>query len=85
MKWIPDISRYGGPAYMAIVTALQDAIANGCLKHGDRLPSQRFLADFLGLHFNTVNRAMRESARRGLTAGNTGRGTLVTCRPGPGR
>jgi DNA-binding transcriptional regulator YhcF (GntR family) len=35
------------------------------------------LADFLGLHVNTVNRAMRETARRGLTTGSRRRGTVI--------
>ncbi|CAB3727090.1 GntR family transcriptional regulator [Paraburkholderia rhynchosiae] len=75
--WIPDLHQYRGPAYRAVVAAVEAAIARGRLKPGDRLPSQRVLADFLGLNVNTVNRAMRETARRGLTAANTRNGTVV--------
>jgi DNA-binding transcriptional regulator YhcF (GntR family) len=35
------------------------------------------LADFLGLHVNTVNRALRETARRGLTVGSGRKGTII--------
>ena len=76
MNWISDIHQRR-PAYLAVVEALQSGIATGRLKPGDRLPLQRLLADFLGLHVNTVNRAMRETARRGLTNGKAGRGTWI--------
>jgi DNA-binding transcriptional regulator YhcF (GntR family) len=75
--WIPDLHQYQGPAYRAVVAAVEADIATGRLRPGDRLPSQRVLADFLGLNVNTVNRAMRETARRGLTAANTRKGTVV--------
>ncbi|KAE8753426.1 GntR family transcriptional regulator [Paraburkholderia madseniana] len=76
-NWIPNLDAYPGPAYLAVVSALEEAIRRGIFAAGDTLPSQRILADFLGLHVNIVNRAMRESARRGLTSGNTRRGTLI--------
>ncbi len=66
-----------GPAYLAIADAIEKAISAGGLHPGETLPSQRMLADFMGLHVNTVNRAMREAARRGLTYGKTRRGTVI--------
>ena len=75
--WIPDLSSYTGPVYLAVVEAIETAIRAGRFKTGDMLPPQRMLADFLGLHVNTVNRAMRETARRGLTAGSRRRGTVI--------
>ncbi|MBC8751585.1 MULTISPECIES: GntR family transcriptional regulator [Paraburkholderia] len=76
-RWIPDLSAHGGPAYLAIADEIETAIRVGGFKAGDRLPSQRMLADFLGLRLNTVNRAMRETARRGLTTGSARRGTII--------
>jgi hypothetical protein len=78
--WIAKLSTHLGPSYLAIADEIEKAIRDGALKSGSRLPSQRLLADFLGLHVNTVNRAMRETARRGLTAGATRRGTVVLAR-----
>jgi DNA-binding transcriptional regulator YhcF (GntR family) len=75
--WIPDLSSYTGPVYLAVVEAIETAIRAGRFKTGDMLPPQRMLADFLGLHVNTVNRAMRETARRGLTTGSRRRGTVI--------
>ncbi|RDK02895.1 GntR family transcriptional regulator [Paraburkholderia lacunae] len=75
--WIPDLSSYDGPAYRAVVNAIEAAVGSGHLKPGDILPSQRMLADFLGLHVNTVNRAIRETSRRGLTVGSRRRGTVI--------
>ena len=53
-------------------------ITLGVFAPGDRLPSQRAIADDLGFHRNTVNAAFREAARRGLIRSNAGRaGTIV--------
>ncbi|TDQ77510.1 GntR family transcriptional regulator [Paraburkholderia silvatlantica] len=76
-RWIAELSGYHGPSYLAVADAIENAIRDGVLKTGSRLPPQRLLADFLGLHVNTVNRAMRVTALRGLTAGTTRRGTIV--------
>jgi GntR family transcriptional regulator len=75
--WIPDLSSYKGPAYRAVVDEVETAIRARRLKPGDMLPPQRMLADFFGLYVNTVNRAMRETARRGLITGNRRRGTVI--------
>jgi GntR family transcriptional regulator len=75
--WISAVGECHGPAYLSIVAAIETAVRAGRLHPGDTLPSQRFLADFMGLHVNTVNRAMREAARRGLTSGKTRRGTKI--------
>jgi GntR family transcriptional regulator len=76
-RWIPELHARRGPIYLAIADALQEAISDGLLNPGDPLPSQRYLADFLGLHVNTINRAMREGKKRGLVSGKTRRGMLV--------
>ncbi|MBN3761372.1 winged helix-turn-helix domain-containing protein [Burkholderia sp. Ac-20365] len=76
-RWLPDLTNRRGPSYRAFVDAVNEAVSSGELAAGDRLPSQRFLAARLGLHVNTVNRALRECARLGLTQANTGKGTRI--------
>jgi GntR family transcriptional regulator len=76
-NWLPNLSVRHGPTYLAVADEIESAIRAGRFEVGNRLPSQRMLADFLGLHVNTVNRAMRETARRGLTAGSKRRGTVI--------
>ncbi|MCK6452223.1 MAG: PLP-dependent aminotransferase family protein [Alphaproteobacteria bacterium] len=73
-----------GPRYLALVEAITAAIAGGRLSPGDRLPPQRTLAYDLGLSVNTVMRAYVEAERRGLVAGEIGRGTFVRGRALPG-
>lgn len=75
--WIPDLKAYPGPRHQALLMALQDAIQQGRLPAGARLPPQRRLAELLGLNLSTVTRAWREAADRRWISGETGRGTYV--------
>jgi DNA-binding transcriptional regulator YhcF (GntR family) len=76
-----QLAPWAGPAYLALADAIELAIQAGSVQAGDKLPPQRMLADFLGLHVNTVNRALRETRQRGLTSGNRRHGTLVLTKP----
>ncbi|WP_087645120.1 GntR family transcriptional regulator [Caballeronia choica] len=69
-KSIFQLAQYSSPAFLALAHVIEMAIREGAYGAGDRLPSQRMLADLLGLHVNTVCRALRETRRRGLTSGN---------------
>ncbi|MDW9241162.1 bacterial regulatory, gntR family protein [Burkholderia thailandensis] len=53
------------------------------MRHGERLPGQRLIADLMGVHVNTLNRAMQEAARRGLIHARVGSGTTVIARRNP--
>jgi DNA-binding transcriptional MocR family regulator len=75
--WAPHIKE-GTPRYAAIVDALAGDIEAGRLNPGDRLPTQRELADQLGLSVGTVTRAYADAERRGLVRGEIGRGTFVS-------
>jgi DNA-binding transcriptional MocR family regulator len=75
--WNPDLSRYDGPRYAAIVEALAEDIESGLLKPGAQMPTHRELASRLGVNTGTITRAYAEAARRGLLVGETGRGTFV--------
>ena len=75
--WISLPDRSGGPIYGQIVTALEDAVARGVLRPGDRLPTQRALAERLGVDLTTVTRAYTEARHRGLLDAVTGRGSFI--------
>lgn len=79
--WTPRLGDGGGPLYLRIAAAIEDDIAAGRLRPGDRLPSQRVLADALGIDMTTVTRAYAESRRRRVLDAVTGRGSFVAARP----
>lgn len=76
-KWNPSVADRAGPRYGAIVRDLEEAIREGRLAPGDRLPPQRELADALDLSLGTVTRAYEEARERGLVEATVGRGTFV--------
>lgn len=75
--WDPDIEDTGGPAFQRIADAIAADIASGRLKRGERLPTQRALANLLGVAIGTVSRAYDDAARRGLISCEIGRGSFV--------
>jgi DNA-binding transcriptional MocR family regulator len=75
--WIPKLPGDETPRYLAIVDALEDAVRDGTMPAGTRLPPQRDMAEKLGLSVGTVLKAYLEAGRRGLIAGKAGRGTFV--------
>lgn len=76
-KWSPDLARRRGPRYRAIAEALAEDVRCGALPAGTRLPTHRDLAWRLKVTVGTVSRAYAEAERRGLIAGEVGRGTFV--------
>ncbi|GGF16963.1 putative HTH-type transcriptional regulator [Aliidongia dinghuensis] len=75
--WQPDLARFTGPRYRAIAEALAHDMREGRLRPGDRLPTHRDLAWHLKVTVGTVTRAYAEAERRGLIAGEVGRGTFI--------
>lgn len=75
--WRPDLSGDGAPAYARIVEALVSDIGRGALTAGTRLPTQRALAEALGVGLGTVTRAYAEAEQRGLIEAVVGRGSFV--------
>lgn len=71
------------PLYRQLEEQLTAAISDGRLAPGDRLPSERALAEHLGVSRTTTVTAYRELEARGLVRGSTGRGTFV-CATTPG-
>jgi GntR family transcriptional regulator len=67
----------GIPAYKQIANRLMAAMADGTLKHGDRLPTIRELHERLGVNPNTVAKAYHELTHKGLLEGQRGFGSFV--------
>lgn len=80
-SWTPALPPREGPIYLSIADALARDIAVGRLAEGARLPTQRKLADSLGIDFTTVSRAYSEARNRGLIEGKVGHGTFVRSKP----
>jgi len=72
-----SIGEANQPLYHQVYRRLADEIEGGALQPGDRLPSERWLCDELGVSRATVRRAIEELVTDGLIAGR-GRGTFVT-------
>ncbi|GGX86115.1 GntR family transcriptional regulator [Litchfieldella qijiaojingensis] len=66
-----------GPKYLAIARALSEAIRQGGLIPGSRLPPHRQLAESLGVSVQTVSRAYTEAEKMGLVQARVGSGTWV--------
>ena len=67
----------GIPVYKQIANRLTSAMADGTLASGDRLPTIRELNLALGVNPNTVAKAYRELALKGLIDGQRGFGSFV--------
>ncbi|MCP3962194.1 MAG: GntR family transcriptional regulator [bacterium] len=65
------------PIYRQIMHQITDAIAGGRLSRGDKLPSQRDLAEQLVISPLTVKKAYDELEREGVIETRRGRGTFI--------
>ncbi len=65
------------PLYRQISQGLRDVIVSGELTEGSRLPTERALAEKLGVNRTTIMNAYNELESEGLIEGHVGRGTLV--------
>ena len=74
---IPKKADRAQPVYREIADAIAREVRAGRLKPGSRLPTQRQLAEQLGVTLTTITRAYLEAQRRGLVTGEVGRGTFV--------
>jgi len=75
--WLPKLSDWPGPRYQAIASAISADIEAGTLSAGAQLPTQRALADRLGVTVGTVSRGYMLADERGLVRCEIGRGTFV--------
>lgn len=67
----------GRPIYLAVADAIAEAVLEGKLAPGDRVPTHRAMADVLGVDLTTVTRAYTEARSRGLIEATVGRGTFI--------
>ncbi|MEM7232665.1 MAG: PLP-dependent aminotransferase family protein, partial [Planctomycetota bacterium] len=74
--WTPTLQG-SDPKYKQLADAIADAISDGSLEPGTRVPTHRELANRLGVTVGTVTRGYDEARRRGLLTGEVGRGTFV--------
>jgi DNA-binding transcriptional MocR family regulator len=84
--WSPDLAQFPGPKFLSLSRALREAIRQGQLEPGSRLPPVRDLAFHLGITPGTVARAYQLATQEGLLNATVGRGTFVaaaTPRLGP--
>jgi len=77
IPWKPALEGTEQPLYVSIIKALADDIEHGELAIGTRLPTQRELADSLGVALGTITKAYAEAERRGLIHSQGRRGTFV--------
>jgi GntR family transcriptional regulator len=68
------------PTYLKLKEELQQRIENGELVPGERLPSERDLAEMKGLSRMTVRQALSELVAAGALYREQGRGTFVSAR-----
>jgi DNA-binding transcriptional MocR family regulator len=75
--WLPDLTQFPGPKYLALVRALRDAVRLGTLPPDSQLPTVRDLAWAIKVTPGTVSRAYQLATQEGLLAATVGRGTFV--------
>ena len=73
----------GVPIYVQLRDQLHQAIGEGTLAPGARLPTMREVSVALKVDLNTVQRAYAELERRGAITTLRGRGTFVAAVPPP--
>ncbi len=78
--WCPDLGQFAGPKYLALAHALRDAVREGRLNEGVKLPPVRELAWRIGVTPGTVARAYTIGTDEGLLEAAVGRGTFVAAR-----
>lgn len=78
---IEDIFRHakgtGGPLYLRLKRAIEDAVASGLFHAGDALPSERDIASAANVSRVTVRKAVRDLVSDGLLLQRHGSGTFV--------
>jgi GntR family transcriptional regulator len=78
-RWLGGVSRTKGPLHVQIGGAIEQAIASGELRPGDRLPPERELAGWFGVNRLTLRQALADLEQRRLIRRAVGRrgGTFV--------
>ncbi|KAG1253731.1 hypothetical protein G6F68_011192 [Rhizopus microsporus] len=75
--WVRPFREGAGPLYLQIAQQVREAVDDGVLRPGDRLPPPRGLAQRLGVDLTTVTRAYAEAGQRGLLDPRGALGTFI--------
>lgn len=73
----------GVPLYVQLREQISELIESQLWRKGFKLPTERRLAEVLGVSRNTVSLAYNDLVDRGLVESHQGRGTFVRAAPGP--
>lgn len=71
------VQKLGIPIYLQVKAYILDKIKTGLYQKGDKLPTERSLAEELGISRNTVSVAYKELLLEGVLEARQGRGTFV--------
>jgi DNA-binding transcriptional regulator YhcF (GntR family) len=77
IKFLIDVNA-GRAAYRQIISGITSMVADGDLRPGDRLPSERELAVTLGVSRGTVKKAYDKLCTNGVTQSLEGSGTFIS-------
>jgi GntR family transcriptional regulator len=66
------------PYYVQLIQQVEQALAFGILKPGDKLPTVKEVVAQVAINPNTVHRAYRDLEHEGLVVSRPGLGTFVT-------
>ncbi|MEU4770138.1 GntR family transcriptional regulator [Actinosynnema sp. NPDC023794] len=77
-------NRSGVPPYLQLVQQVRQGVLLGFLRHGDRLPLIREVAETVAINPNTVAKAYRQLEQENLVTGRPGQGTFVNEAPTAG-
>jgi DNA-binding transcriptional MocR family regulator len=80
----PALRRADGPVYERLAHALRQALVDGRLPSGTRLPSERELVDRLELSRTTVTRAYGQLREQGYLVTRRGSGSIIVLPQVPG-
>jgi GntR family transcriptional regulator len=70
-------TRSNVPPYVQLVEQVRQALLNGTLRPGDRLPTVKEVVGSIAINPNTVLKAYRDLEHKGLAAGRPGQGTFI--------
>lgn len=80
--WVRPFREGAGPLYQQIAQQVREAVDDGVLRPGDRLPPQRDLAQQVGVDLTTVTRAFAELRQAGLLDAQGAGGTFIALSAG---
>ena len=80
--WVRPFAEGTGPLYLQIAQQVREAVDDGVLQPGDRLPPQRDLAQLMGVDLTTVTRAYAELRQSDLLDAQGAGGTFIAMSAG---